>query len=542
MLDLDLKASMVDLLDIDDVDPRQPLRRRGGGHPRIAGRSAGATAAVTEVLLGHTGGHRRHRGGHHDWIADTVKARPVPVPRGLRPMAHLYREALNELDHANKVLKEIGASEPAKRGPAARIIEARAALDLLRGQVDDITQGDFYPYRYFASEGFLPGYSFPRLPLSAFIPADRRTKNGQGDYVQRPRFVAISEFGPGAFIYHEGARYEVDRVSLPTRDDGTGVNITEIKRCNSLRVSARQQHRRRRNLRALRRGSLETLADDDATHWRSKPAAATGSAPTRKNASAPATRSSPASASCPTVSGPARSRPPSPSTAHVLADLTYGDTALIRRMNVGLRRRKDKHIKGYLLDTLEGRWAREADVAQTAMGLRPTSPDSGRGRALRRGPPQRHDDRAGLAHITGDQRMALMYALKRAIEAVFQLESNELAVEPMPGRTGDSRLVAAAVLRGRRGRRRRAAPGGYRRRTTCVASRARPSRILHFDPDTGTDRSRAEHAREDCAQACYDCLLSYANQWDHQHLDRHTVIGLLQTTDAGHPGGRRHHR
>ena len=26
-------------------------------------------------------------------------------------------------------------------------------------------------------------------------------------------------------------------------------------------------------------------------------------------------------------------------------------------MNVGLRRRKDKHIKGYLLDTLDGRWA-----------------------------------------------------------------------------------------------------------------------------------------------------------------------------------------
>ena len=122
--------------------------------------------------------------------------------------------------------------KPAKRGARGQISEARAALDLLRGQVDDVNQGDFYTYRYFASEGFLPGYSFPRLPLAAFIPAERRTKNGQGDYVQRPRFLAISEFGPGAFIYHEGARYEVDRVSLPARDDGTGVNITEIKRCN----------------------------------------------------------------------------------------------------------------------------------------------------------------------------------------------------------------------------------------------------------------------------------------------------------------------
>ena len=52
--------------------------------------------------------------------------------------------------------------------------------------------------------------------------------------------------------------------------------------------------------------------------------------------------------------------------------------------------------------------------------------------------------------------------------------------------------------------------------------------ILHFDPDTGEDLHRAQHAIEDCAQACYDCLLSYSNQWDHQHLDRHTVIDLLQ--------------
>src|SRR5258707_13384278 len=87
------------------------------------------------------------------------------------------------------------------------------------------------PYRYFASEGFLPGYSFPRLPLAAFIPAERRTRNGQGDYLQRPRFLAISEFGPGAFIYHEGTRYEVNRVSLPARDDGTGISISEINRC-----------------------------------------------------------------------------------------------------------------------------------------------------------------------------------------------------------------------------------------------------------------------------------------------------------------------
>ncbi|WP_198018467.1 hypothetical protein, partial [Sedimentibacter sp. B4] len=72
------------------------------------------------------------------------------------------------------------------------------------------THSDFYTYRYFAAEGFLSGYSFPRLPLAAYIPAVRngtRAADG-GDYIQRPRFLAIREFGPGALIYHEGARYE----------------------------------------------------------------------------------------------------------------------------------------------------------------------------------------------------------------------------------------------------------------------------------------------------------------------------------------------
>ena len=63
--------------------------------------------------------------------------------------------------------------------------------------------------------------------------------------------MAISEFGPGAFIYHEGARYEVNRVSLPAREDGTGVNITEIKRCSACGY-LHESRTAARSLRALR--------------------------------------------------------------------------------------------------------------------------------------------------------------------------------------------------------------------------------------------------------------------------------------------------
>ena len=45
----------------------------------------------------------------------------------------------------------------------------------------------------------------------------------------------------------------------------------------------------------------------------------------------------------------------------------------------------------------------------------------------------------------------------------------------------------------------------------------------HFDPDTLADLRRAPRAREDCEAACYDCLLSYTNQPDHQLVDRTLV-------------------
>lgn len=92
------------------------------------------------------------------------------------------------------------------------------------------SQSDFYSYRYFASEGFLPEYSFPRLPISAFIPG-RRAKAGTDDFLSRPRFLAISEFGPRNFVYHEGSRYVINRVILPVSsalDPESGRSIPTI--------------------------------------------------------------------------------------------------------------------------------------------------------------------------------------------------------------------------------------------------------------------------------------------------------------------------
>ena len=76
-------------------------------------------------------------------------------------------------------------------------------------------QSDFYSYRYFASEGFLPGYNFPRLPLSAFIPAARGAGRARRVPVSGRGSSRSPSSGRASIVYHEGARYLINRVILP---------------------------------------------------------------------------------------------------------------------------------------------------------------------------------------------------------------------------------------------------------------------------------------------------------------------------------------
>src|SRR5262249_55436772 len=46
------------------------------------------------------------------------------------------------------------------------------------------------------------------------------------------RFIGISEFGPGAIIYHDGGRYVVDAAQLTPEQQGVdGITTTSARRC-----------------------------------------------------------------------------------------------------------------------------------------------------------------------------------------------------------------------------------------------------------------------------------------------------------------------
>jgi superfamily II DNA/RNA helicase len=109
---------------------------------------------------------------------------------------NLHKGAREEQELAHAIQQRTGLRAGERTAAASRYRNASRELEILeRGQSS--SGSDFYTYRYLATEGFLPGYNFPRLPLYAFIPATK------GAVLQRPRFLAIAEFGPNSLIYHE---------------------------------------------------------------------------------------------------------------------------------------------------------------------------------------------------------------------------------------------------------------------------------------------------------------------------------------------------
>jgi hypothetical protein len=127
----------------------------------------------------------------------------------------------------------------------------------------------------------------------------------------------------------------------------------------------------------------------------------------------------------------------------------------------------------------------------------------------------------------------LSYSLRRAIQVEYQIEEQEVAVERI-GRDRQRRIILWEADEG--------GIGVWERlieEPTAFPNLARAALgLLHFDDLTG-DEVPGWDGR--CPAACYDCLLSYANQLDHRHLDRHLVRDFLlrlARSEPAKPAGR----
>lgn len=550
--DQDLSAPMQDVVDLEA--PKLPLLSSIAATLADEGAKRRAIKAA-EAVLAHTREVTGAAWWKPGWLEEVVRQSPTQFDRALDRWRNLYINAQAEALKQTETMNNLSVAPGDRNNAKARRREAEAQIELLRGGGDDRNQSDFYPYRYLASEGFLPGYSFPRLPLAAFIPAGRKTKAGEGDYVQRPRFLAITEFGPGSFIYHEGARYAVHRVQIPVGSDPSGGPLLEsAKRCTVCGYLHKPSGDGD-GLELCQRPGCG--ADLGAGHVGNLLRMQTVITRRRDRISADEEERQRSGFDIETA---VRFEPHGERSSHTvvnvqdasgakLATLTYGDTALIRRMNIGYRRAKIKN--GFPLNLQDGRWGKNADTPESqAKDIDAGTESVSTGKSHSLVIPYVEDRcNALLIEFTNawsdDHKIAVQYALKRGLAIAFQLEDNELAVEPLPSAADRNLLLFYENSEGGAGALRRFAmdTDSFRKAVREALD------VCHYNPETGDDFNHAKHAikigsaePERCEHACYDCLLSYSNQPDHLALDRHkakdVLLGLRDATLEIGAGGK----
>ncbi|MEJ5241177.1 MAG: DEAD/DEAH box helicase [Anaerolineales bacterium] len=142
------------------------------------------------------------------WLDRVLEEAPQAFDRAFDRWRELYRAAIRQRQEGRAEEDRARNREDQEKAKRKQD-EARRQINLLLQVEVSREESDFYPYRYLASEGFLPGYNFPALPVRAWVP------RGEGEYISRPRFLALREFAPGNFLYHEGARWEIVGFQAP---------------------------------------------------------------------------------------------------------------------------------------------------------------------------------------------------------------------------------------------------------------------------------------------------------------------------------------
>lgn len=433
----------------------------------------------------------------------------------------LYRSARSLLEDANRRSEMIGLSRREREEAREQQWRANREISLLES-TSGSAQSDFETYRYLATEGFLPGYNFPRLPIYAFIPGESRSRKGV--YLQRARFLAIAEFGPRSLVYHEGRAYRVTRAKLSSeartahelatgtificsgcgaahpasaelpdgpelchvchgsmagaaRIDRT-MRISNVDTSPAERITANDEERIRQGF------DIQTVfswAVVDGRHEVTEAAVDQGDTP--------------------------------------LLLMQYAPRAEISRINKGLKRRKSPEIMGFRIDPVSGRWDPSEDETEE-------EPLPDRAAAVRIVPIVHDHKNALLIRFPGDvpdtgTAATLQHALLRGIEIVFQLEEGEVMSEPLPARDDRRTILVYEASEGGAG-----VLARIIRERDAIARIARAALdVMHFSNiEEAIDRRDPEALREDaeahCVRGCYRCLLSYFNQPDHELIDR----------------------
>ena len=451
-----------------------------------------------------------------------VAAAPARFNAAFDRWRDLFAAAEEQRDAARRTMDDYSASYRDKRAAQIRHAQAVDQINLLQRGTSSFSS-DFYTYRYLATEGFLPGYNFPRLPLLAYIPASRDGR-GRQTYLQRPRFLALAEFGPRSLVYHEGRAYRVVRalLSLGHRESATPdarLPTRAVRICTSCGAGHFGDDLSMCHACGEPLGNAEVIGNtyriENVATYPAEHITANDEERQRQGFELQTT-----------FEWAIRDR--EVDVRHVsvsdadgeIVQMAYGPGATITRLNKGLRRRADKKVLGFRIDPVSGYWARNEEEEADEQTSDPTA--SPRQWIV----PSVQDRKNALLFRPVDDSLSevtlttVQHAILRGVEAVFQLEEGEMLAEPMPTRDTRNGFLLYEATEGGAGVLTRLV--SQEESLAAVARRA--LHIMHFAegddslPESPTDLS--DQAEAPCVAACYRCLMSYYNQPDHENLDR----------------------
>jgi hypothetical protein len=485
-----------------------------------------------------------------EYVKQVIKDAPSSFSAALERWRVLFDATRTQMNMADQIVKSHTASHVERSNAQRRYSDAARQYAVLL-KSNNTQNSDFYTYRYLASQGFLPGYNFPRLPLMAWIPArggsTPKGKDDEGSMVSRPRFLALSEFGPRSLIYHQGRMYRVVRAKLNIGSSdhisgesrlatiasrvcsqcgyghlgepgGTEPAVNRCEGCDAL-LTDHDWVRELYRIETVETQPVERISINDEDRQRQGFELQT----TYRFLPGPDGRIQ-------------RRASKVQSGGSTVAELTYAPAACLWRINRGWRRRKDRNQLGFYINPLSGTWSKQDDPNAGNDGEQDDT-------QLDRVPNQRivpfvEDHRNLLilapAHALDLQAMTtLQAALKRGIEMTFQIEESELVGEPLP--TIDERRAIMFY---------EAAEGGagvltrLAREPETLAEVAREAlKVMHYEEPEGSWQLAQLNALEKrdafgnriCEAGCYQCLLSYFNQPDHENINRRepAVLELL---------------
>lgn len=150
-----------------------------------------------------------------NWMDSILNSYLSDFDKTLDRWRSLYKLAQQEIEEAQAIIRNNVYGENSNEKKEALLKEKRGTelRDMLLGQNQgkNAEENEFYPYRYFASEGFLPGYNFTKLPQRALL---QYKNSDKVEYLSRAKSLALTEFGPQNIIYNNGGKFRISRMML----------------------------------------------------------------------------------------------------------------------------------------------------------------------------------------------------------------------------------------------------------------------------------------------------------------------------------------